>query len=266
MSVLSSLCIVAVLAWVGLVVAAQLMTPEQSPLSMAMSGLARGPHPWLMRAAFVVRGVAALLLVAAVPLAVPESARSLTGLMLLWVWGLGSALLAVYPTDMPGEEPTANGKVHTLIAFVAYVCAIVGMILVSAALDGDAATADVARWALVLALTAMVALLFQFVGFYAAARDAATEREAKATRDLAARVGGGTAGESGAAPAAWAAQAAPVARAASATPLPLTLAIARPESAAPRRALGGLGDVAGLLQRIFLALVMLWTVLVAAGI
>jgi hypothetical membrane protein len=259
MSALSSLCIVAVLAWVVLVVAAQLMTPGQSPLRMGMSGLARGPHPWLMRAAFVVRGAAALLLVAAVPLGVPAAARSLLGLALLWVWGLGSALLAVYPTDMPGEEPTASGRVHSLIASVAYVCAVAGMILVSAALDGDEATVGVARWALALALTAAAALVFQFVGFYAAARDAATEREADEARDLAARLGA-AAQTTGAAPAALAAPAAP------AGPLPLTLAVARPASAATRRTLGGFGDIAGLLQRIFLALVMLWTALVAAGI
>ncbi len=255
MPALSVLCIAAVVAWAVLVVIAQVMTPEQSPLSMGMSGLARGPHGWLMKAAFIARGAAALFLVAAIPLAVPAGARSTVGLALLWVWGLGSALLAVYSTDMPGEEPTGKGKAHALIAAVAYVCAVIGMIAVSLALYGDEAAAGVGRWSLVLALAAAAALAAQFAGFATAARDAAAERKAKEAGDVAARAGGGAAGETAAATPA----APPV-------PLPLTLSVARPASAAPSRALGGLGDMAGLLQRLFLALVMLWTAFVAAAI
>ncbi len=173
MSTLPLLTLACVSAWVALVLIAQLANPEQSPLSMGMSGLVAGRYGWIMRLAFVVRGVAALALVGAVSSLVPEAARSDLGLALLAVWGGASALLAAYDTDMPGDEPTAHGRGHAVIAFVAYVAVAVGMVLVSLKLDNAEATAGLARWALPIALLAAVAMVSQFAGFAAAARDAA---------------------------------------------------------------------------------------------
>ncbi len=202
MTTLSLLSLAGVVAWVVLVIAAQLLTPDQCVLSMGMSGLATGRHGWVMRIAFIVRGLAALALVGAVCVGAPDDARSIAGLVLLAVWGAGSALLAVYDTDMPGDAPTAHGRAHALIALIAYVAAAVGMLLVSLDLRGAEATAGVARWALPIALVAAVAMFAQFAGFAAAART-------------------------------------------------------------PGR---GLGRYAGLLQRIYLATVMLWTAVVALGL
>jgi hypothetical protein len=196
------LTLAGVSVWVALVLIAQALNPDQNPVSMGMSGLATGRGGWVMRLAFVVRGLSALTLVGAVHGLVPEVARSEIGLALLAVWGGGSALLAAYDTDMPGDEPTPHGRAHAVIAFVAYVTATLGMILVSAKLGAANATADTASWALPLALFAAVAMVAQFAGFGAAAR--ATDE--------------------------------------------------------------GLGRYAGLLQRVYLMSVMLWTALVAAGL
>ncbi len=222
MNALSVLAIAAVVLWALLVVVAQMRTPEQSPLRLGMSGLARGPAGRLMTLAFVVRGASALLLVAAVAAAAPAAARSLPGLALFALWGLGSAPLGGYPTDMPGEPPSGTGRAHAAIALVAYVAAVAGMVLVSLGLRRDPATTGLARWALPIALVAVVAMLAQSAAFGQAARD---------TADLA-----------------------PGPDAARARAVPAT---AHP---------GGLGAYAGLLQRVFLALVMVWTVLVAAGV
>lgn len=214
MTVLPLVTLACVSAWVGLVLIAQLVNPEQSALSMGMSGLATGRYGWIMRLAFVVRGAAALALVAAVSGLVPEAARSAAGLVLFALWGGGSALLAAYDTDMPGDAPTAHGRAHVLIALVAYAAAVVGMVLVSMRLGEAEATTGLARWALPIAWLAAVAMVAQFAGFGAAARDAGTDEAAEART----------------------------------------------------QAYGGLGRYAGLLQRVFLAVVMLWTALVAAGI
>jgi Protein of unknown function (DUF998) len=144
----------------------------------------------------------ALSLVAAAADGVPAAARSVPGLVLFAVWGRGSALLACYDTDMPGDKPTRRGQAHALIALAAYVAAVAGMVLVSLQLRHGEATAVVGRWTLLIALVAAVAMFAQFVAFAEAARPPAA----------------------------------------------------------------GLGRYAGLLQRVFLALVMLWTVVVAAGI
>jgi len=202
MPALSLLTIAGAVLWVALVVAAQLLTPQQSALHMGMSGLATGRYGWLMKLAFVVRGLTALALVAAVAGSVPAAAVSLPGLVLFAAWGGGSALLACYDTDMPGHKPTRRGQAHALIALIAYLAAVAAAIMVSLQLRHGAATAGTARWALLIALVAAVAMFAQLAAFAEAVRSPSH----------------------------------------------------------------GFGRYAGLLQRFFLVLIMLWTVVVAAGL
>jgi hypothetical membrane protein len=211
MSTLSILCLGGVALWVALVVTAQLLNPEQSWLSMGMSGLARGRHGWVMKLAFVVRGAAALALVAVLQAGVPGGTLPIVGLGLVCVWGVGSGLLAVFATDMPGDSPSREGAAHAFIALIAYVGAVAGTVTLSLALEDEAVSAAVTRWALPIALATALAMCAQFAGFGAAARQA--------------REGAGG-------------------------------------PAAPR----GLARYTGLLQRVFLALVMVWTVVAAAGV
>ena len=98
---------------------------------MGMSGLARGRAPWVMKSSFIVRGLSALLLVAALPADLRIAAGLvLVGVGLLWVWGVGSAALALADTDMPGEAPTSTGAAHALIALVAYIAGVAGAIVI----------------------------------------------------------------------------------------------------------------------------------------
>ena len=60
MPALSLLTIAGAGLWVALVVTAQLLTPGQSAVHMGMSGLATGRYGWLMKLAFVVRGLTAV--------------------------------------------------------------------------------------------------------------------------------------------------------------------------------------------------------------
>ncbi len=150
-----------VVLWAVLVVVAQVLNPEQSPLSMGMSGLARGRAPLVIKASFIARGLSALLLVAALPTVFGTDGFAFAGLVLLWVWGVGSAALAIADTDMPGEEPTRAGAAHALIALGAYVAGTLGAVILSLALRSEEATAGVARWALPIALAAAVALVVQ---------------------------------------------------------------------------------------------------------
>ena len=257
MTVLALAAVAFVVLWAVLVVAAHVLNPEQSPLSMGMSGLARGRAPWVMKASFVARGLSALCLVAALPAVLGSGALALFGLALLWVWGVGSAALALADTDMPGEQPTRAGAAHALIALVAYVAGAAGAVALSLALRGEDATAGVARWALPIALAAAVALVAQFVAFGSAAREA---RSAEATRSGDRRRPGHRAGGRSAA----------AASAAAGVPPQLTGGSDAGQSGrAPgsaRAVSRGLAGYAGLLQRVFVGLLMIWTVAVALGI
>jgi hypothetical protein len=251
--------VVIVLLWAVLVVVAHVLNPDQSPLSMGMSGLARGRAPWVMKASFIARGLSALCLVAALPTVLGSGALALIGLVLFWVWGGGSAALALADTDLPGEQPTRAGAAHALIALVAYVAGAAGAVALSLALRGEAATAGVARWALPIALAAAVALITQFVAFGSAAREARSAEAAPAGDRT-----GDAAGDPTLAPAA-----APAAASAAGVPPQLTgVSDAGRRKHAPVSAASvsrGLTGYAGLLQLVFVGLLMLWTLLVALG-
>lgn len=241
-----------VVLWAALVVGAQMVNPDQSPLALGMSGLARGRSPWLMKSAFVVRGLSALLLVAALPAVVAVAGSALAGIPLFWLWGAGSAALALADTDMPGETPTRAGKAHVLIAMAAYLAGVTGALLVSFALGGDQATAGIAHWALPLAAVAALAMVVQFVAFGAAAREARASA-ASASAPASAPSAGSAASVAAAPP--------PLSGAA-----PQLRTAAGPVAVARSSALQGLAGYAGLFQRIFVGLLMAWTLLVALGV
>ena len=283
MSTFAYLAAVLVIVWAALVIAAQLLNPEQSPLAMGMSGLARGHAPWVMKSAFVCRGASALVLLFALPSVLGTAALTLAGMAAFWLWGVGSALLALSDTDMPGEPPSRAGAVHAALALVAYVAGVAGAIALSVVLLRGDDTSGVAVLALPLALTAAAAMVLQFVAFGAAARETRETREAAAL----AATGPGLAQ---AVPADGAAVAPAAPAAAPATPpqlagVPPQLAAGPagpPGRVAPARPPGrpaptGRGDrpsvplsdlaaYAGLFQRIFIGLLMAWTLLVALGV
>jgi Protein of unknown function (DUF998) len=282
MTALAGISATLVFAWVALVVAAQLLNPDQSPLALGMSGLARGRYPWAMKASFVVRGLSALALVAALPAAVSVTGWVLPGAALFWVWGLGSAALALADTDMPGEPPTSTGAAHAMIGLVTYVAGASGAILLSLTMLRNEAAAG--GWALSLAVIAAAAMVVQFVAFGAAAREARSAAPAPFTAERgnasapATLAPGSSApvGAPGTAPGAPAPCAtAPAMAAASAAGIPPQLGAPFAGGTAPRA--GGrpaassaglryLAGHAGLFQRVFVGLLMVWTLVVAFGI
>ena len=269
-----------VVAGAALVIVAQLLNPEQSPLSMGMSGLARGHAPWVMKSAFLCRGGSALLLLAAVPGALGASALALAGVVAFWLWGVGSAALAVIDTDMPGEPPSRAGAAHAVVALVAYCAGAAGAIMLSLVLRGERATSGLGAWALALALVAAAAAAAQFVAFGAAAREARAARGGAASPGARLAASPAAGSLAGASPAAAATPQTAAAVAAAPPPLggvPPQLASGGSGQTTGRALRGGpgggspvsladLAGYAGLLQRIFVGLLMAWTLIVALGI
>ncbi|NLE22813.1 MAG: DUF998 domain-containing protein [Actinobacteria bacterium] len=294
MSVFAVIAAALVVAWAALLIVAQRLNPEQSPLSMGMSGLARGHAPWVMKSGFVCRGASALALLVSLPFVLGTAGLTLAGILALWVWGVGSAVLALVDTDMPGEPPSQAGVAHAVIALVAYVCGAAGAVVLSVSLVRDDATAGVGVWALPLALFAVAAMVLQFVAFGAAARAARSGSSAApaagpaaATDGAAARASGGpvtlppqtAAVASGAQPAAayrpdvppqlaapLRPAAGPDAGATRSAPLSAGSAAGRLGDRLGSFSLDDLGRYAGLFQRVFVGLLMAWTMLVAVGI
>jgi len=105
---------------------------DYSLLHDAESDYAVGGWSRLMDVAFLVRGGFSAALILALAYAVPASARSEIGVALLWIWSVGSGLLAFFPTDLEGQEPaTAAGGVHLILALAAFLAAPVGQLAIA---------------------------------------------------------------------------------------------------------------------------------------
>ncbi|HET9061290.1 MAG TPA: DUF998 domain-containing protein [Acidimicrobiales bacterium] len=95
-----------------------------------------GPWAWLMDVNFLVRCAIGLAGVVAIVLAVrgAKSGGLGVGTALLAVWAVTSGLLAFFPDDPVGTRVHGPGKVHLLLAAVAFVAVAAGAIVTSHAL------------------------------------------------------------------------------------------------------------------------------------
>jgi Protein of unknown function (DUF998) len=129
------LALLGIVAYVAIDAALVFLRPSLSILHSAESEYGSvGPWAWLMDVNFLVRCALSLAAVRAISLA-GEAGRGLrTGLTLLVVWALGSALLAFFPTDAAGSPVTRTGAVHLAAAFVAFAAVAAGTIAATRAL------------------------------------------------------------------------------------------------------------------------------------
>ncbi|GCE29630.1 membrane protein [Dictyobacter alpinus] len=111
-----------ILLYLVLVVTLHVLRPDYTPLFHAESDFAVGPFSFLMTIAFVVRGLLSLALLPVLwPLAASTSMRRHPGLLSLTLWGIGSLLLACFPTDLEGTtHHTLHGGLHLLLAVIAF--------------------------------------------------------------------------------------------------------------------------------------------------
>jgi hypothetical membrane protein len=132
---LSRLTLIGISIYVVLDVVAQALPPHYSPISQAESDLAVGPNGWIMTLNFVVRGLLSAALFTALWRVVPASPRARLGFSLAGVWTVGAFLLAAFPTDVGGSEHTTHGKLHFVVALLAFVAIPIAERLLSTSLE-----------------------------------------------------------------------------------------------------------------------------------
>lgn len=104
------------------------LRPDYSLLSNFESDYTRGRFCWLMDVNFVIRGVFS----ACAAIALRRSGLAPRwAAILLWVWAVGSALLAAFPDNPVGYPRVWTGGIHLLIALIAFLAALVGMLGIS---------------------------------------------------------------------------------------------------------------------------------------
>lgn len=121
-----------------------------------------GSWDWLMDLNFLLRCALSLAAVRVITLAVRDEVagpRLRLGLRLLACWAIASGLLAFFPDDPVGTRTRWHGEVHLVLAFVAFICVLVGALMVSSALRRLPPWRQVAGSLLILAWGALIPLL-----------------------------------------------------------------------------------------------------------
>jgi Protein of unknown function (DUF998) len=129
------------------------------PARDAVSAYGIGPYRAWYRAMALAFGVGALLLAAALDRGGGVAAA---GLALLVVYGVARIAIVPFPTDQDGARPTTSGRIHALLAVVAFVAIAVAAPIISASLRAPSdwpEGAEIARSMAVMVIAACALLL-----------------------------------------------------------------------------------------------------------
>jgi hypothetical membrane protein len=158
---LARLAIAGIVVYLALDVALVLLRPHFSVLHNAESDYgSSGSYAWVMDLNFLLRGVFSLAIVRALVLACDvRSATARVADIGLIVWALASGALAFFPDDPVGAPTRGLGRVHLLLAFVAFAGVVVGTIAGSRAARADPLLRSRSTALTALAYAALVAIL-----------------------------------------------------------------------------------------------------------
>jgi uncharacterized protein DUF998 len=119
-------------AYFALAVAAvHFLKPDLDPVSRMTSEYANGAYGFVMTSAFLAMGVGCLALVAALYREVQGRALSPAGLVFFGLWAVGVLVAMIFPIDPGGVPVTLAGTIHQTAGPLTFLCAAVGVSLLS---------------------------------------------------------------------------------------------------------------------------------------
>lgn len=124
-------------AYVAIDVVLAFADPWYSLLHNAESDYGVGPNAWLMDLNFVLRGVFSLAAIMAIARTTSAPARSRLGIALLGTWAACSALLAFFPDNPVGTPVTQAGRIHLVLAGIAFLAVAAGAVVISTRVGAD---------------------------------------------------------------------------------------------------------------------------------
>jgi hypothetical membrane protein len=139
---LARFTLIAVIVYVAIDVLLKFLRPSYSLLYNAESDYGRGPWYWVMDINFLLRCALSLAVAVALSRAARLGGRDLDGLgrggvVLIEIWAVTSGLLAFFADNPEGTPATASGKIHLLLALIAFLAVTVGTVLASISLRAD---------------------------------------------------------------------------------------------------------------------------------
>jgi hypothetical membrane protein len=156
---LARLALAGIAVYVAIDVLLAFLRPGYSLLYNAESDYGRGPWYWVMDINFLLRCALSLAIAGALYQAVRPDGRTRAGLALLVTWAICSGLLAFFADDPEGTPQHGSGVVHLILAFIAFSCITIGVILISASLMSDPAWRPAAPVLLAISIAGALAYL-----------------------------------------------------------------------------------------------------------
>ncbi|HEY5231867.1 MAG TPA: DUF998 domain-containing protein, partial [Galbitalea sp.] len=148
-----NLALAGILLYVVVDIALALLRPDYSLLKNYESDYGRGTFAWLMDVNFVLRGLlSAFAIVALRRVGITRGWMA----VLLRIWAVGSALLALFPDNPVGYPHLVSGGIHLIIAGIAFLAIAVATLGMS---FGSASRGRFVVARRVLAIVGAVALL-----------------------------------------------------------------------------------------------------------
>ena len=155
-----------VILYLLLDITAQILPPHYNPISTAESDLAVGPYGYVMTLNFVNRGLLSLAFLYAFVRTLRlwgiDAGKYRSGVFLLGVWAVGALLLAMFPTDVPATPVSWHGAIHLVVALLSFLGGAVGILRLSLRFGDDPAMRAARRFALPLAVIAVLFLVLLF--------------------------------------------------------------------------------------------------------
>ena len=177
----------ALLAILGLAVylltlsALHFLRPDVNPVLEPMSNYAVGPYGFLLTAADIGSGLAALSLMFGLYLGIaPRGRSSYVGLFFLGVYGVSALLAGFFPIDVGGEATTV-GTIHNVVGNISFFSFPIAVILLSLGMGKDERWRSFWRPALALALVVVLTVILTIVGFKLGIGFGVTQRIANVT-------------------------------------------------------------------------------------
>ena len=150
-------------------VTVHVIEPEANSSPISLYSL--GPFGFVMRAGFVILGLAFLSIVVGLLGRARRTTLYSVDLMMLSIAGAGLVTIGAFNTDAPGTAPTPSGLIHSSAANIWSISALVGILLFAVAFRQDGRSLTIGRLSRNLGIAVMITYLGGFLelGTYFAA-------------------------------------------------------------------------------------------------
>lgn len=160
---LALLAIVGIADFLLNIAALHFVRPDVNPVLEPMSNYAVGPYGFLLTAADIGGGLAALALVFGLYLGIAPRGRSYVGLVLLGLYGVSVLLAGIFPIDVGGEATTV-GAIHNIVGNISFFGFPIAVILLSMGMGKDERWRSFRRPALAVSLLVVLTVILTIAG------------------------------------------------------------------------------------------------------